>query len=146
MRKHNSRRKKRKVFSHRACTGNATRIGGKLVERSDDPNFADAFGTEAPTRQKMEVSAEDGKLIITLPRFDPPTRSRSGKSFLIATTGGVKRSSFFVDGSPVQVVASAFIYDDGGEPPVKWQPLFELQKNDDDEDDPREWDDVEELA
>lgn len=56
----------------------------------------------------LDVRSEDERLVINLPRFDTPTRSRSGKSFLIATTGGVKRTSLLVDGSPVYVVASAF--------------------------------------
>jgi hypothetical protein len=113
---------------------------GKVESQSDAMRKG---SSRKPAR--LEVTAEDEKLIITLPRFDPPTRSSSGKSFLIATTGGVKRTSFLVNGLPVHVVASAFIYDDGGTSPVQWQPLFEMPKRNDDEDD-EEWDEIEELA
>ena len=62
------------------------------------------------------------------------------------TTGGVKRSSFLVNGSPVHVVATAFFYDDTGAPPVKWEPLFPLPKQDDEEDDDQEDDDIPDLV
>ena len=88
-------------------------------------------------RKAFQVKAEDGKLIITLALFDKPTRSSSGKSLLVATSSGVKRTTLSVNGSPVHVVASAFIYEDTG-PPVKWQPLFELPKQDDEEEDEKE--------
>jgi hypothetical protein len=88
-------------------------------------------------RKAFQVKAEEGKLIITLALFDKPTRSSSGKSLLVATSSGVKRTTLSVNGSPVHVVASAFIYEDTG-PPVKWQPLFELSKQDDEEEDEAE--------
>jgi hypothetical protein len=44
-----------------------------------------------------------------------------------------------VNGSPVHVVASAFIYEDTG-PPVKWEPLFELPKSEDEEEEEEETD------
>ena len=49
-----------------------------------------------------------------------------------------------MNGSHVHVVASAFIYEDAG-PPVKWQPLFELPKSEDEEGDDQEEDEIEEV-
>ena len=104
----------------------------KGVEVDESPAEVDIWELLQRRKKAFRVKAEGHKLIITLARFDPPTRSISGKSFVVATTGGVKRSSFLVIGSPVHVVATAFFYDDGGEPPVQWQPLFELPKSEED--------------
>jgi hypothetical protein len=95
-----------------------------------------AVATPAMLRKPvgLDVRSEDERLVINLPRFDTPTRSRSGKSFLIATTGGVKRTSLVVDGSPVYVVASAFFYDNDGQAPAKFIPLFESEDEKEDED------------
>jgi hypothetical protein len=134
---------------HIRATG-AKRMGGIAAKAPAEPG-QDDLGFRRRKPIKMEVKAEDGKLIITLPRFDPPTRSGSGKSFVVATTGGVKRSSLMVDGFPVQVVASAFFYDNGGQPPVQWVPLLDLPRheNDDDDDDEADeegWNEIEELT
>ena len=96
----------------------------KGVEVSEVPAELDIPELLQRRRKAFQVKAEGDNLTITLARFDPPTRSISGKSFVVATTGGVKRSSFLVNGSHVYVVATAFFYDDGGEAPAQWQPLF----------------------
>jgi hypothetical protein len=150
-----SQDKKRKANSHGSSskqlrTGNAKSMGGKRIGRLQDD--ADAFWAKERKRQKMELKLEDGKLVITLPRIDPPTLSRSRKSYLIATTGGVKRTPLLVEGAPVYVVATAFIYGDWV-PPVKWVPLLELPKdyyspyfdNDQDDEDMTAIGEVEEL-
>jgi hypothetical protein len=98
---------------------------------------------------KLDVRAEDGKVVITLPRFDPPSPSNTRKSLVIASTRGVKRTSLLVNDSPVHVVASVFFYDNGGQPPVKREPLFEPPKQDDDDDeddDAKQFEAVKELA
>jgi hypothetical protein len=147
--KRTSQGKKRKAISRGASNkqvraGNGKSTGGKPIEGPEDPYFADAFCTEPRKRQKMQLKFEDGKLLITLPRIDPPQRSRSGKSHLIATTRGVKRTPLLVEGLPVYVVATAFVYGYGEplEPPVRWIPLLEPPKSDEDDDQDeieREW-------
>jgi hypothetical protein len=119
------------------------RKGVEVARSTDD---VDIWELLRRRKKAFQVKVEGDKLTITLARFDPPTRSISGKSFVVATTGGVKRSSLLVDGSHVYVVATAFYYDDGGEPPVRWQPLFELPKQEDEQDDDQEEDEIEELA
>jgi hypothetical protein len=122
-----------------------TREHGRAVDaRKNGRNGAevDEFDVAKMLRQRQkafQVKAEDGKLIITLALFDTPTRSSSGKSLLVATSSGIKRATLLVNGSPVHVVASAFIYEDIG-PPVKWEPLFELPKSEDEEEDEAETD------
>jgi hypothetical protein len=81
---------------------------------------------------KLEVRAEDEALIIRLPRFQTPTRSRSGKSLLVATTGGVKRTPLLVHGSPVYIVANAFFYDSERRTTAEFVPLFEMKGGSDD--------------
>jgi hypothetical protein len=148
MRKRTIQSKTRKVISRpdaskRRRTGKNNNKGtrGKRVKAFrvvDDP---DIFWAKERKRQKMEVKLEDDKLFITLPRILPPTLSRSGKSYLIATTGGIKRTRLEIEGAPVHVVATAFFYGDWV-PPVKWVPLIDIPKSedqDDQDDDEREW-------
>jgi hypothetical protein len=128
-------------------TGKHKRRDGTRIVRSRDGDDADAYWEKERKRQKMQLKFEDGKLFITLPRIDPPRVSGSGKSHLIASTYGIKRTQLLVEGLPVHVVATAFVYGYGQsfEPPVRWEPLFELPKSngddpkDEDEDDEREW-------
>jgi hypothetical protein len=134
-----SRGKKRKstfraASKKQACTGNGKSTGSKPIEGSTDRYFADDAWMEMRKRQKMRLKLEDGKLLILLPQISPPNRSRSGKSYLVATTGGVKRTPLLVEGLPVYVVASAFVYGYGEtyEPPVQWVPLIELPEPDED--------------
>jgi hypothetical protein len=146
MRKRSIHRKKRKLISRRAAcsrrrTGNNKGTRGKRATPSHVLDDADAYWAQERKRQKMELKLEDHKLFITLPRILPPTLSRSGKSYLIATTGGVKRTRLTIDGAPVHVVATAFVYGDWV-PPVKWVPLIDIPKSkdqDDEDDDEREW-------
>lgn len=56
----------------------------------------------------METKIEDGKLIITLP-LQEPRQSASGKTFLVATTGGNVLTTATVNGQPVLVGVNAFI-------------------------------------
>ena len=148
MRKRTFHRKKRKaisrpVASKRRRTENNKGTHGKRVKPFHVVDDADAYWARERKRQKMELKLEDDKLFITLPRIIPPTLSRSGKSYLIATTGGVKRTPLLVDGAPVHVVATAFIYGDWV-PPVRWVPLIDIpksadQKDEDEDDDERKW-------
>jgi hypothetical protein len=60
--------------------------------------------------EPLTVKAKDGQLVIKLPLIDPPRLSGSEKSHVVASTFGVKRTSLLVEGLPIRVVASAFIY------------------------------------
>jgi hypothetical protein len=107
---------------------------GIIVATPDTLDEWDVHGMAQPKRQKMQVTMEDGLLVIRLPVNDPPRMSASGKSHVVATSYGVKRTSLLVDGLPVRVVATAFIYG-YGESPAQRMPFFDLLKPDDDEDD-----------
>ncbi len=145
-RKRISRGKRRKAIS-RPVAGKQSRTvknkdtRGKRAKPFHGVDDADAYWAKERKRQKMELKLEDDKLFITLPRIVPPTLSRSGKSYLIATTGGVKRTRLEIEGAPVHVVATAFIYGDWV-PPVKWVPLIDIPKSEDqkdEDDDEHEW-------
>jgi hypothetical protein len=146
MKKHNSHGKKCKAISRAAAnkqphTGKNRGTRGERVERFHGDDDTEVFWAKERKRQRMEVKLEDEKLFITLPRINPPTLSQSGKSYLIATTGGVKRTPLLVEGAPVHVVATAFIYRDCG-PPVKFVPLFEIPKTEEEKEEEeaeREW-------
>ena len=64
----------------------------KGVAVSGSPAELDISEMLRRRRKAFQVKAEDGKLIITMALFDTPTRSSSGKSLLVATTSGVKRT------------------------------------------------------
>jgi hypothetical protein len=55
----------------------------------------------------MKLKGED--LTITM-KLKKPKPSNSGKSLLVASTRGVKKSGVIVRGKPVRFTASAFIY------------------------------------
>jgi hypothetical protein len=156
MKKHDSKRKKckathRRTFGKQLRLRNHKRAGSGINGRAQPKNEPDDAWIEMRKRQEMQLKLEDERLVIILPRIDPPAPSRSRKSYLIATTGGVKQTRLLVEGVPVHVVATAFTYGDWV-PPAKWMPLLELPedyyspylKNDQDED-TDEMDEVEEL-
>lgn len=60
----------------------------------------------------MKAIMETGRVMITLPLLGKPRPSRSGKSLLVASSRGMRKASFTVDGKPVYVVASAFVRND----------------------------------
>lgn len=51
-------------------------------------------------------------LVVTLTLIDPPEPSSTGKTLLIATTRGVRRTALRYGGKPVLVVVNAFIRPD----------------------------------
>jgi hypothetical protein len=58
----------------------------------------------------MKAQRKAGNLSIELPLITPRP-SASGKSLIVATSRGVKRTSIKIQGKPVHVVANAFIYE-----------------------------------
>jgi hypothetical protein len=117
-------------------TRSSKSTAGKPKQGFEERYFDDVFGTEVRKRQKMRLRLEDGKLLIQLPQISPPHRSRSGKSYLVATSGGVKRTPLLVEGLPVYVIATAFVYGYGEacEPPAQWVPLIDMPEVDEDRD------------
>jgi hypothetical protein len=61
-------------------------------------------------RQKKEknMKLENGKLVISL-QLKRPKLSASGKSFLVGSTRGLKKSAVRINGKAVHFVANAFI-------------------------------------
>jgi len=57
----------------------------------------------------MLTKIEKGQLIITLP-LQTPTPSASGKTLIVASSRGVKRSTLKLEGKILCVVATAFVY------------------------------------
>jgi hypothetical protein len=56
----------------------------------------------------MNVEIKDGKIVITMPLQEPKISS-SGKSFIIAGTGGFARTATEYNGKPVSVSLNATI-------------------------------------
>jgi len=56
----------------------------------------------------MEARIENGKLIIEIPVTDPRP-SASGKTLVVATSGGNKATTAIVNGKPVVVGLNAYI-------------------------------------
>lgn len=55
------------------------------------------------------VKVEGNRLIINLPLNDPPKTSGSGKSLIVAGTGGFLGTSAVVNGKPVSISVNATI-------------------------------------
>lgn len=56
----------------------------------------------------MTAKIENGQLVITIP-LNAPRPSASGKTLVVATTGGNKPTTAEVDGKPVIVGVNAYI-------------------------------------
>lgn len=56
----------------------------------------------------MKVEIKDGALHITMP-LSPPRPSASGKTLVVATTGGFLSTTASIDGKPVKINLSATI-------------------------------------
>ena len=57
----------------------------------------------------------DSKLNVSVP-VETPRPSASGKSELIATSGGVVRTDAILDGRRVHLIFNAFVYPEGSKP------------------------------
>ena len=59
----------------------------------------------------MEAKIRNHNLVIILP-LEEPRRSATGKTMVVASSHGVKKTASRVDGKIVCVVANAFVYPD----------------------------------
>jgi hypothetical protein len=57
----------------------------------------------------VQAKIVKGQLVITLP-LQTPTPSASGKTLIVASSRGVKRSAVTLEGKVLCVVATAFVY------------------------------------
>ena len=57
----------------------------------------------------IKAEIRDGALHITIPLADVPTRSSTGKSMIVASTGGFQRTDAKVGGTAVSVSVNAIV-------------------------------------
>ena len=57
----------------------------------------------------MKVEIKDGHLIISIPVNEPPVRSKSGKSLIVASSNGNVKTNVMVQGSPLILGLNAYI-------------------------------------
>lgn len=57
----------------------------------------------------MQASIEGNELILRIPLLPQPTRSKSGKTMLVATSGGNVVTEATVNGKPVTIGLNAYI-------------------------------------
>jgi len=60
----------------------------------------------------MKAKFRKGMVVITLPRIRPARPSKSGKTLVVATSTGPRRTKLRVNGKSVVVIASAWIRTD----------------------------------
>ena len=58
----------------------------------------------------MKAIRRKGNLVITVPLFDEPHRSKSGKSMVVAGSHGLRKSKLKVNGFNIVYSANAFYY------------------------------------
>lgn len=58
----------------------------------------------------MDAKIEDGKLKIEIPVVEPAKPSKSGKTLLLATTGGNQPTGLHIDKQRVYLGLTAFYY------------------------------------
>jgi hypothetical protein len=56
----------------------------------------------------MHAEIKDGKLVITI-NLNPPRPSASGKTLVVASTGGNVATSATIDGKPITIGLNAYI-------------------------------------
>lgn len=56
----------------------------------------------------MNAKVENGNLVITLP-LQTPSPSSSGKTLIVATSGGNKQTDLAINGKPVTIGVNAYI-------------------------------------
>jgi len=61
----------------------------------------------------MTVKVRKGVMYISLPVINPPRKSKSGKTLLIATSNGPRRTSFKANGKSVVLMVTAYVRPDG---------------------------------
>lgn len=57
----------------------------------------------------MKVETKNNQLIITLDLNKTPQKSQSGKTFIVATTGGFAKTTVDYNGKPISVSVNATI-------------------------------------
>ena len=57
----------------------------------------------------MKVTIENGELVVRIPVNAPPRPSKSGKTLIVATSGGNQTTTAEVNGKPVTVGFNAYI-------------------------------------
>ena len=63
---------------------------------------------------EMETRIRNGNLIVVLP-LEQPKLSATGKTLVVASSRGVRRTTCRIDGEIVCVIANAFVYASGQE-------------------------------
>jgi hypothetical protein len=69
----------------------------------------------------MKAIRRKGSLVITVPLFDEPHRSKTGKSIVVAGSHGLRKSKLKVNGFNIFYSANAFYY------PEAWPGLASLE-------------------
>ena len=57
----------------------------------------------------MQATIEKGELVVRIPVQDPPRPSKSGKTLIVASSGGNQATTAEVNGKPVVVGLNAYI-------------------------------------
>lgn len=57
----------------------------------------------------MQVTIEGNELVIRISMLNAPTKSKSGKTLLVATTGGNVVSDATINGKPITIGLNAYI-------------------------------------
>jgi hypothetical protein len=61
----------------------------------------------------MKVRFRKGMLVVMLPLIKPSRKSKSGKTLLVASSHGPRRTALRMDGKPVVVMLAAYIRPQG---------------------------------
>ena len=95
-------------------TGNGNEM---TKEQREEEILVDLFLQQVDFNEKpiktengqMQAELKDGKLIITLDVANPPRPSTSGKTLLVASTGGFKPTTVEIKGKTVSVSVNATV-------------------------------------
>lgn len=61
----------------------------------------------------MKIRIRKGMLVITLPLISPARKSKSGKTLLVASSNGPRRTSLKLEGKAVIAIVNVYVRPDG---------------------------------
>jgi hypothetical protein len=61
----------------------------------------------------MKAQFRKGMLVVAMPLINPARKSKSGKTFMVASSGGPRRTSLRFNKKPVVIILCAYVRPDG---------------------------------
>ena len=82
----------------------------QVARRHERTSFEHA---ERAKERQMKARIRKGKVVVELPLINPVKESKTGKTLLVASSGGPRRTALRLNGKTVVVICFAYVRPDG---------------------------------